>query len=394
VNLICGINPVLEALQARVRSFERLLIVKGIRNRRINEAISRASRIGVPLRFEARETLDRLAGGLNHQGIIAVVSAMPTLGLEEVLAQARDPALLLVLDGVEDPRNLGAILRTAETAGADGVLVPERRSASLSETVARASAGALEHVRVGRVTNVASTLEELKRRGLWVVGFDAEAGERWDLIDYTRPVALVFGGEGRGIRRLVRERCDQLAALPLFGHVESLNVSVTVGVALYEAIRQRGVVPSHVRPIPPPSRANATEVVGPAGDDAEHDPGAALTRPQAAAPEVGEGEDGPHRVLLVDEPGPAWAALGPVEVVGPRHRRRHGPGRRRRRETPAASKSSANSAPAPGPAAAGKRSRRRRRPKAAAAAAAGDAGATPTPPSARPGRRRRRRRRS
>jgi 23S rRNA (guanosine2251-2'-O)-methyltransferase len=389
VNLICGINPVMEALQARVRSFDRLLIVKGIRNRRINEAISRASRIGVPLRFEARDTLDRLAGGLNHQGIIAVVSAAPTLGLEEVLAQARDPALLLVLDGVEDPRNLGAILRTAETAGADGVLVPERRSASLSETVARASAGALEHVRVGRITNVANTLEELKRRGLWVVGFDAEAGERWDHLDYTRPVALVFGGEGRGIRRLVRERCDQLAALPLFGHVESLNVSVTVGVALYEAIRQRGVVPSHVRPIPPPSRTGATEVVGPAGDDVEHDPGAALTRP-TAAPEDGEGDDGPHRVLLVDEPGPAWAGLKPVEVVGPRGRRRHGPGRRRRREAPAASKSSARSAPAPAPA--GKRSRRRRRPKAATAAR--DAGATPTPASPRPGRRRRRRPRS
>ncbi len=392
MNLICGINPVLEALQARVRSFDRLLIVKGIRNRRINEAISRASRIGVPLRFEARETLDRLAGGLNHQGIIAVVSAIPTLGLEEVLAQTRDPALLLVLDGVEDPRNLGAILRTAETAGADGVLVPERRSASLSETVARASAGALEHVRVGRITNVASTLGELKRRGLWVIGFDAEAGERWDRLDYRKPVALVFGGEGRGIRRLVRERCDQLAALPLFGHLESLNVSVTVGVALYEAIRQRGVVPSQVRPIPLPSRTNPAEVVGPAGDDVELDPGAALTRPRAAASEDDESDDEPHRVLLVDEPGPAWTGLRPVEVVGPGRRRRHGPSRRRRSELPAVPRGAATTAPSAVPAGAGKRSRRRRRPKAATVAR--DAGAAPTPASARPGRRRRRRRRS
>ena len=182
MNLICGINPVLEALGAGTRHFDRLLIVKGIRNRRISEAISRASRLGVPLRFEGRETLDRMAAGVPHQGIIAVVSAKPLMGVDELLASARDPALVVVLDGVEDPRNLGAILRTAEAAGASGVLLPERHSAGLSDTVNRASAGALEHVRVARIGNVAQTLEQLKARGFWVVGFDASGSDRWDAI--------------------------------------------------------------------------------------------------------------------------------------------------------------------------------------------------------------------
>jgi len=240
MDLICGINPVLEALTAGERSFDRLLIAKGVRNRRIAGAIARAGALGIPLRFQDRQTLDRMAAGVLHQGVIAVVSAKPALGLAEVLARARDPALLVVLDGVEDPRNLGAILRTAEAAGADGVVIPERHSAGLSETVARASAGALEHVRVARVTNVAQAVEELKKRGIWVVGFDAAGTERWDAIDYRRPVALVLGGEGRGIRRLVRERCDHVAGLPLLGRVGSLNVSVAAGIALYEVLRQRG----------------------------------------------------------------------------------------------------------------------------------------------------------
>jgi 23S rRNA (guanosine2251-2'-O)-methyltransferase len=198
MNLICGINPVLEALRARTRHFDRLLVVKGLRNRRVTEAIAEASKLGIPLRFEARETLDRLAGGVPHQGLIAVVSAKPVLSLESVLEQARTPPLLLLLDGVEDPRNLGAILRTAEAAGADGVLLPDRHSAGLSETVARASAGALEHVHVARIGNVAQALETLKARGFWVVGFDASATHRWDAVDMRGPVVLVLGGEGVG----------------------------------------------------------------------------------------------------------------------------------------------------------------------------------------------------
>ncbi len=257
MNLICGINPVLEALNAGTRQFDRLIIAKGVRNRRVNEAMARATRLGVPLRFEDRHTLDWMANGLNHQGLIAVVSSKAVTHLEALLDGARDPALFVILDGVEDPRNLGAIIRTAEAAGASGVIQPERHSAPLSETVSRASAGALEYVSVARVGNLAQALETIKARGVWVVGFDAAGSERWHAPDYKRPVALVFGGEGKGMRRLVREHCDQVVALPLFGHVSSLNVSVTVGAALYEVIRQRGFVPSHVRPIPARAAARA-----------------------------------------------------------------------------------------------------------------------------------------
>jgi 23S rRNA (guanosine2251-2'-O)-methyltransferase len=279
MNLICGINPVLEALHAQTRHFDRLIVVKGVRNERISEAVARASRLGVPLRFESRETLDRLAGGVPHQGLIAVVSAKPTVDLETLLTRLREPGLLVALDGLEDPRNLGAIVRSCEAAGADGVILPERHSVGLTETVSRASAGALEHVTVARVGNLAQAVEALKERGLWVIGFDASGTGRWDAVDYKRPVALVLGGEGRGIRRLVRERCDEVVSIPLFGHVSSLNVSVAAGIALYEVVRQRGAIPSHVRPIPPGAAPPQRHIEGPAPGDRELDPGAT---PQAA----------------------------------------------------------------------------------------------------------------
>jgi 23S rRNA (guanosine2251-2'-O)-methyltransferase len=266
MNLICGVNPVLEALAAGTRHFDRLLIVKGLRGKRLSEAMRRATRLGIPLRFEMRETLDRMAGGVPHQGIIAIVSEKPVLSLEALLEAVREPALLVVLDGVEDPRNLGAILRTVEAAGGDGVLLPERHSAGLSETVARASAGALEHVKVARVGNLVQALQALKERGIWVVGYDATGSERWDAVDLTKPVALVLGGEGRGMRRLVREHCDHLVSIPHFGHVSSLNVSVAAGVALYEAVRQRKTVPSVLRPIPQRMDAQS-RVIGPGPDD-------------------------------------------------------------------------------------------------------------------------------
>jgi 23S rRNA (guanosine2251-2'-O)-methyltransferase len=292
MNLICGVNPVLEALAAGTRHFDRLLVVKGLRGRRLSEAIRRATRLGIPLRFEMRETLDRLAGGVPHQGIIAIVSEKPVLSLPALLDATKTPALLVVLDGVEDPRNLGAILRTAEAAGADGVMLPERHSAGLSETVARASAGALEHVSVARVGNLVQALQALKERGLWIVGFDAAGTERWDTVDLTKPVALVLGGEGRGMRRLVREHCDHLVSIPHFGHVMSLNVSVAAGVALYEAVRQRRAVPSGVRPIP---AKPAAQIVGPGPDDdlEEGDGGAVHGEGRPAFEgDTADGEDG------------------------------------------------------------------------------------------------------
>jgi len=326
MNLICGINPVLEALGAGTRHFDRLLVVKGLRNKRISDAISRAGHLGIPLRFEARETLDRMAAGVPHQGLIAVVSAKPVTTVEKLLEEARTPPLVVVLDGVEDPRNLGAILRTVEAAGADGVLLPDRHSAGLSETVNRASAGGLEHVKVASIGNVVQAIEALKKRGFWIVGFDASGTERWDAIDYRRPIALVLGGEGRGIRRLVREHCDHLVSIPLFGHVGSLNVSVAAGIALYEAVRQRGAVPSHVRPIPVRAAAGS-HIVGPGAEDGETDPGLAARH---VAYDDDEEEADASRAEPVglgeDDDRPAWS--GPTvlkPVSGPR--REHGAGR-------------------------------------------------------------------
>jgi 23S rRNA (guanosine2251-2'-O)-methyltransferase len=400
VDLICGINPVVEALSAESRHFDRLLIAKGVRNRRIEEAISRAGRQGIPLRFESRETLDRLAGSIPHQGIIAVVSAKPVMALETLLDQAHKPGLVVVLDGVEDPRNLGAILRTSEAAGADGVVLPERHSAGLSETVSRASAGGLEHVKVARVGNVAQSLGTLKARDYWVIGFDASGPQRWDAVDYKRNVALVLGGEGRGIRRLVRERCDHLASIPLFGHVASLNVSVAAAIALYEVVRQRGAVPSHVRPIPARAITAVRHVVGPRDGDDERDPGQDYV-PDVAGDETYDDTPEPLRVLG-DHEEVAWSVPTVVKAVGHlrhggsshaaqaaadvqregsrgRHRRRHGrhgsrpgerpsPGGEAGPRLPAGPLGPGSSAPAPAPAGGapagpggGRRRRRRRR---------------------------------
>jgi len=336
MNLICGINPVFEALAAGTRHFDRLLIVKGLRSRKLSDAIRRATHLGIPLRFEMRETLDRMAGGVPHQGVIAVVSEKPVLSLESLLETARDPALVVVLDGVEDPRNLGAILRTAEAAGADGVLLPERHSAGLSETVGRASAGALEYVQVARVGNLVQALEALKARGIWVVGFDAAGTERWDAVDLGRPVALVLGGEGRGIRRLVREHCDHLVSIPHFGHIGSLNVSVAAGIALYEAVRQRRAVPSGVRPIPA-RPARAPQIVGPAPDDDEDDPGARPMPPPGAHEHGADDEEPTAPVTHVDPHDDVAWGQGPT-VLKPvgfnRARRPDGRRNKGRRQPP------------------------------------------------------------
>ena len=399
-----SVNPVLEALAAGTRHFDRLLVVKGLRGKRLGEAIRRATRMGIPIRFEMRETLDRYAGGVPHQGIIAIVSEKPVLTLEGILDAARQPALLVALDGVEDPRNLGAILRTAEAAGADGVLLPERHSAGLSETVARASAGAIEHVKVARVGNLVQALEELKSRGIWVVGYDAAGTERWDAVDLARPVALVLGGEGRGIRRLVREHCDHLVSIPHFGQVSSLNVSVAAGVALYEAVRQRRAVPSPLRPIP--QRPVAPRVVGPEPDD-PGDEDVPFGPPPGIAGGVGdeESEDAPAAIAHLDfHEDVAWGrgptvlkpvlsrrdrtrCLGRRGKAGRRGAPTLGPDRRAQgerapTETPVASGPTVEDAPSP-------RRRGRRRRGRRRGGSEGSAGRVPRAPTRRPGRRRR-----
>lgn len=243
-----GVAPVLEALRAGNRSIERVTIAEGARHERLRELFEEARRANVPVRYAPRIDLTQAVGaGANHQGVVATVAAASYADADELLeALARrvgtdDPPLAVVLDGVEDPRNLGAILRTAECAGAHGVFVPERRAAGLTETAAKTAAGALEHIRVARAANLARLIEQFKGRNIWTVGTSADAPTLYTAWDWTQPTALFLGGEGAGLHRLVRERCDALVSIPVLGKIESLNVSVAAGVVLYEAVRQRSV---------------------------------------------------------------------------------------------------------------------------------------------------------
>ena len=239
---LIGIHAVREALVAG-RPLERIVIARGRHGNRFEELIDLARQRGVSVRFEDRAQIDRLAGSGQHQGVVALSAAKQAADLEDLIARGavceNGKGFLVLLDGVEDPRNLGAILRTAETAGVHGVVIPERRAAGLTESVAKSSAGALEYVPVVKVVNIVHTLDEFKRAGLWVAGAEA-GGDRlyWDA-DFIGPTVLVGGGEDRGVRRLVRERCDYIVSLPLKGRISSLNVSVAAGILLYEARRQR-----------------------------------------------------------------------------------------------------------------------------------------------------------
>jgi len=242
MNRLTGIHAVREALQAG-RALERIVIARGRHGERIEELVQLARARGVPVRFEDRKRVDRLAETREHQGVVALAAARQTLGLEGLLRrsaqQARQKGLLVLLDGIEDPHNLGAIVRTALAAGADGVVIPERRAAGLTESVERASAGALAHLPVARVTNLARAMEELKAAGYWLVGLDERAEKIYTEADLSGPVAIVLGGEGRGLHELVRKHCDFLVSIPTTGPVRSLNVSVAAGVVLFEAVRQR-----------------------------------------------------------------------------------------------------------------------------------------------------------
>jgi 23S rRNA (guanosine2251-2'-O)-methyltransferase len=241
-SFIYGVMPVLEALRSGRRSLQQVMLAEGAKDQRLQEIFTLARQADVPVRPTPRGELTRLANGANHQGVLACLSAAQYTLADELLEKlfnANEPAFAVVLDGVEDPRNLGAIIRAAECVGAQGVFVPERRAVGLTETVAKASAGALEHLPVARVTNISRLLEELKERGVWVVGADAEARQSYTEWDWTLPCVLVMGGEGAGLRRLVRETCDALVSIPQYGAIGSLNVSVATGVILYEARRQR-----------------------------------------------------------------------------------------------------------------------------------------------------------
>jgi 23S rRNA (guanosine2251-2'-O)-methyltransferase len=234
--IIYGINPVLEALRAgRVKEIR----VGDRSGDRVRLVLSLATEQGVRVRRVPADVLDRDSRRGVHQGVVADIEDVRAWSVEELVRHAGGVPLIVVLDGIEDPHNLGAIVRTVDAAGAHGVVLQNRRSAALEGAAAKAAAGALAHVKIAEVVNIARAVEDLKEAGIWTVGLAGEAPTRYDAVDFTVPTALVMGAEGAGLRRLVRERCDRLASIPMGGHVGSLNVSVAAGVALFEAVRQR-----------------------------------------------------------------------------------------------------------------------------------------------------------
>ena len=228
--ILAGIHPVAEALRAG-RPLERVLVARGAGGPKLQQIIDLARQGSVPLRFEARQALDRLAGSAAHQGVVALGASQRYRSLEDIVESAR---LLVFLDGVEDPHNLGAIIRTAHAAGADAVVIPERRAAGLTETVAKAAAGALEHLPIVRVGNLNRALDEIKERGFWIYGVDERGTQDYDQVEYAAPAALVLGGEGKGMHEMVRKRCHAVVRIPVAGMISSLNVSVAAGIVLFD----------------------------------------------------------------------------------------------------------------------------------------------------------------
>lgn len=240
MSYIYGIHAVTEALKARGRAFEWVGVSKERHDLRLQRVVDECRRNSIAVRFLPRNELDRMAGNNAHQGVVAVTSARAYCDLDAVVAAKRgEQSLIVVLDGIEDPHNLGAILRTSDAAGVDGVLIPERRSAGVTPVVAKASAGASEHLPVAKVTNVARTIEELKSRNIWTVGLDERGTQTYDALDYNMDCAVVVGAEGKGLHDLVRKKCDFVVSIPMLGKVPSLNVSVATAVVLYEVVRQR-----------------------------------------------------------------------------------------------------------------------------------------------------------
>ncbi|AQS57946.1 23S rRNA (guanosine(2251)-2'-O)-methyltransferase RlmB [Desulforamulus ferrireducens] len=240
--IIAGRNPVREALRAG-RPINKIVIAKGANTGPMGEIAKLAREASIPIQTLERSRLDKLAATTTHQGVIAYAAAKEYVEVEDILKLARskgeDP-FIVMLDEINDPHNLGAILRTVDAAGAHGVIIPQRRSVALTATVAKASAGAVEYVPVARVTNLDQTLRMLKEEGLWVVGADMEGSEVFWQANLTGPLLLVIGGEGKGLGRLIRERCDLLVRLPMAGRVGSLNASVAAALLIYEVVRQRG----------------------------------------------------------------------------------------------------------------------------------------------------------
>lgn len=240
MEVIYGIHPVEEALASRGRAIEYVGVARERHDAKLQRIIDQCRAAGVSLRFLPREELARLAHTAGHQGIVAIAASHRYVDLGDLLRQRRGTQhFLVVLDGVEDPHNLGAIIRTADAAGADGLVIPERRAVGVTAIVAKVAAGAVEHLPVARVTNIARCLEELKAQNLWVIGVDERGTQVYDSLDYKMDCVIVLGAEGAGLHDLVRKKCDFLVSIPMLGSVPSLNVSVAGAVVMYEMARQR-----------------------------------------------------------------------------------------------------------------------------------------------------------
>ncbi len=239
MEILYGLHPVEEAVRAGSRRFDHVCLLRERSDARLERLAALCRERGIRLRLEGRETLNELADTTAHQGVVALVRPRAAADLADLLAPRAEPALLLALDGVEDPQNFGALLRTADGAGVHGVLATERRAAPLSAVAAKAAAGAAEHVPLARVVNMTRSLEQIKSAGIWVLGLDERGATDYDRFDYTAPCALVLGREGAGLHDLVKRTCDHLLRIPMAGAIASLNVSVAGAVVLFEAARQR-----------------------------------------------------------------------------------------------------------------------------------------------------------
>ena len=240
LNIICGRNPVLEALRSG-REIDRLLVCHGVSGGSVTAIIAKAKQKGILIKEISPQKLDYYCGGANHQGVAVMLASQEYSTVEDILNTARERnenPFIIVCDEIEDPHNLGAIIRTAEASGVHGIIIPKRRSASLNATVAKSACGALEYMKVARVTNIPNTIDELKEQGIWVFGADMD-GEDYEKVDFDLPVAIVIGNEGKGIGNLTAKKCDRIVSLPMMGKINSLNASVAAGILMYEAVRKR-----------------------------------------------------------------------------------------------------------------------------------------------------------
>lgn len=240
-NIVYGRNPVIEALSAK-RSIEKIIIQDGIRHTQIAKIISMAKEKKIPFQYAVKKKLDVICEGENHQGVAAYTAAYSYSTIEDILNHAKrqgKPPFIIIAEGLTDPHNLGSIIRTANAAGADGVIIPKNRSVSLNSTVAKVSAGAVEYLPVAKVSNISSTIRELKSEGLWIVGTDLSATQLHTECDLTGAIGIVIGNEGKGLSRIVKDNCDFLVKIPMIGEIQSLNASVAAGILMYEVVRQR-----------------------------------------------------------------------------------------------------------------------------------------------------------